>query len=312
MRKYPLFGKLIRAYSLFNFIMIKENRNMKQLQITITESKMNDYFTYLKEQERSYQTIQKYERDLRILLQFLKTSTLNKEKLILWKEHLVEQYSPATVNSMLTSVNGFLSFHGYQQCRVKPLKIQKMLFYEEDKELTKEEYVRLIHTALSEDKLQIALILQTLCATGIRISELQFITVDCVKNGRTIVSCKGKHRIVFLPKKLKYLLENYAKEHNKTYGPIFTSKRGNPLDRSNIWRSMKNLCAHANVDPKKVYPHNLRHLFARTYYDAEKDISRLADILGHSSVSTTKIYTMERGSVHAKQIDNLDLVVSTT
>lgn len=285
---------------------------MKKLQITITEAKMNHYFTYLKEQERSLKTIQKYERDLHVLLQFLPNRTVNKEKLILWKESLMNQYSPTTVNSMLTSVNGFLSYHGYQECRVKPLKIQKMLFYPEEKELTKEEYIRLILTAHEENRIQTALILQTLCATGIRISELKFVTVECVKSGRTIVSSKGKHRIVFLPQKLQQLLLAYIETKQTKSGPVFTSKRGNPLDRSNIWRNMKNLCEKAHVSPEKVYPHNLRHLFARTYYDAEKDISRLADILGHSNVSTTKIYTMESGLVHAKQIDKLGLVISHT
>lgn len=285
---------------------------MKKLQVTITESKMNRYFTYLKEQERSPKTIQKYQRDLHSLLQFLPNNEVTKEQLILWKEMLMNQYSPATVNSMLTSINGFLSFHGFQECRVKPLKIQKMLFYPEEKELTKEEYFRLIRIAHEENKPQIALILQTLCATGIRISELQFITVECLKIGRTIVSSKGKHRIVFLPKKLLNLLQTYTKEQQKDSGPVFTTRKGKPLDRSNIWRNMKQLCQKANVDPKKVYPHNLRHLFARTYYDAEKDISRLADILGHSNVSTTKIYTMESGLVHAKQIENLGLVISDT
>lgn len=283
---------------------------MKKLQMTITQQKMDRYFMYLKEQERSPKTIQKYERDLHTLLQFLPNQTIDKEKLILWKESLMKQYSPSTVNSMLTSINGFLSYYGFQECRVKPLKIQKMLFYPEEKELTKEEYTRLIHIAHEENKIQTALILQTLCSTGIRISELQFITVECVKSGRTIVSSKGKHRIVFLPKKLQQLLLAYIDNHQKTSGPVFTSNRGNPLDRSNIWRNMKNLCEKAHVPPKKVYPHNLRHLFARTYYDSEKDISRLADILGHSNVSTTKIYTMESGMVHAKQIDNLDLVIS--
>ena len=193
---------------------------------------------------------------------------------------------------------------------LRPLKIQKSLFMKEEKELTKEEYVRLVRAAQKKENERLALVIQTICATGIRVSELKFITVEAVQRGKAEISNKGKMRIVFLPDQLRKLLKKYMRNQKKTAGAVFTTRTGRPLDRSNIWRDMKKLCVSANVSEKKVFPHNLRHLFAGTFYAIEKDLSRLTDILGHTNLTTTRIYTAESGSVHARQMERLRLIIT--
>ena len=218
---------------------------------------------------------------------------------------------------MIAAVNGFLRFMGWRECAVKLLNIQKSPFCDEGRELTRSEYVRLVRAAELDGNRRLALVLQTICATGIRVSELKFITVEAVQTGRAEIANKGKRRTVFLPDKLRRLLRTYLQAQKKTAqpadvkNPVFTTRTGRPLDRSNIWRDMKRLCDSAGVEPGKVFPHNLRHLFARTYYTLEKDLSRLADILGHSSVNTTRVYTMESGAVHARQMERMGLVLTT-
>ena len=276
----------------------------------INKETVAQYLTYQREQERSKATLQKYEHDLNALIGFLDGTELTKTALITWKEKLIEEYAPASVNAMLAAVNGYLRFMGWMELTVKPLKIQKSLFLEEERELTKEEYIRLVRAAQTKENERLALVIQSICATGIRVSELKFITVEAVQRGRAEISNKGKMRIVFLPDKLRKLLKKYAQKQKRTEGAIFTTRTGKPLDRSNIWRDMKKLCVGAQVSEKKVFPHNLRHLFARTFYSIEKDISRLADILGHTNLSTTRIYTAESGSVHAKQMERLKLIVT--
>ena len=270
---------------------------------------VRDYENYLVEEERSRNTITKYMRDLKSYFIFLQGEAVTKESLVCWKEKLTQTYLPASVNSMLAAVNGFLEWAGYPQYRVKPLKIQREIFTKPEKELSKEEYIRLVKAAEEKQNCRLALILQTICATGIRVSELQFITLETARTGRTVVDCKGKKRTVFLPGALSRALQEYCREHGIKEGVVFRTKNRNPLDRSNIWRDMKNLCCSAGVEPEKVFPHNLRHLFARTYYHMEKDLSRLADLLGHSNVTTTRIYTMESGLEHAKQVERMGLVV---
>jgi integrase/recombinase XerD len=265
---------------------------------------------YLREQEKSRSTIERYKHNLIMLHKFLNNEYVTKNKLIEWKEYLVKNYTPASVNAMLASLNTFLSFVGWLEYKVKPLKIQKNLFCKEEKELTKEEYLRLISAAEKVENRRLSLVIQSICATGIRVSELSFITVEAVKKGRAVVNCKAKTRTIFLPEKLRHTLAQYISEQKRTSGPVFVTKTGKALNRSNIWRDMKNLCESANVNPEKVFPHNLRHLFARTYYTLEKDLFRLADILGHSNVNTTRIYTMESGAVHAKQIEHLRLFIT--
>ena len=276
----------------------------------IDENSICKYLMYLKEQERSQATLKKYQHDLRNFMAFLDGNELTKVRLIQWKEHLTEKYAPTSVNAMLAAVNGYVKYRGWMTLAVKPLKIQRSLFLEEEKELTREEYVRLVKAAQRKENERLALVIQTICATGIRVSELKFITVEAVQSGRTEIANKGKMRRVFLPESLRKLLRKYLRNQKKTAGAVFTTRTGKPLDRSNIWRDMKKLCVSAGVSEKKVFPHNLRHLFARTFYTIENDLSRLADILGHTNLSTTRIYTAESGVIHARQMERLQLIVT--
>ena len=284
---------------------------------TITANLLRRYVLHLREEERADSTIEKYVRDLEALGRHLAGRPVTKAALIGWKEELARRHAPATVNSMLAAVNGFLRFMGWRECAVKLLNIQKSPFCDEGRELTRSEYVRLVRAAELDGNRRLALVLQTICATGVRVSELKFITVEAVQTGRAEIANKGKRRTVFLPDKLRRLLRTYLQAQKKTAqpadvkNPVFTTRTGKPLDRSNIWRDMKRLCDSAGVEPGKVFPHNLRHLFARTYYTLEKDLSRLADILGHSSVNTTRVYTMESGAVHARQMERMGLVLTT-
>ena len=283
---------------------------MKKQELTITPALIQKYAAFLHEQERSSATIQKYVHDLTALGDFLAGQPMTKGLLLEWKENLIGQYAPASVNNKLAAINGFLAFCGLNELRLRKLKIQRALFLSEDKELTRAEYVRLVKAAERAENERLSLVIQTICATGIRVSELRFITAEAVQCGRAEVSNKGNRRTVFLPDKLRKLLRAYLQKQKITAGAVFVSKNGKPLDRSNIWRDMKKLCESAGVEPSKVFPHNLRHLFARTYYALEKDLSRLADILGHTNVTTTRIYTAESGAVHARQIGRLGLVVT--
>ena len=283
---------------------------MPKKQPSITPALVNRYLADLREQERSGATIRKYAHDLNAFLAFAGGRMLSKPLVIAWKEQLAAAHAPASVNSMLAAVNGLLKFYGWGELCVKPLKIQRALFLEEQKELTRAEYLRLVEAAQRKENERLALVMQTICATGIRVSELKFITVESLHSGRAEIRNKGKLRVVFLPGKLRKALKKYAQRQKRTAGAIFITRTGKPLDRSNIWRDMKSLCESAGVSKEKVFPHNLRHLFARAFYAQEKDLSRLADILGHSSINTTRIYTAESGSVHAAQMERLGLVVT--
>ena len=278
---------------------------------SISTARIARYLAHLREQERSDATVQKYARDLGALRASLAETPLTKSALVAWKQQLTGTHAPASVNAMLAAVNGYLKYYGWSDLCVKPLKIQRSLFLEESKELTKAEYARLVEAAGKKENQRLSLVIQTICATGIRVSELKFITVAAVQSGRAEINNKGKLRLVFLPEKLRRLLKKYIQKQKKTAGAVFTTRTGKPLDRLNIWRDMKALCKSAGVPEEKVFPHNLRHLFARTFYSLEKDLSRLADILGHSSVNTTRIYTAESGSVHARQMERLGLVLTT-
>ena len=283
---------------------------MSKKQPSLTSALIQKYLTHLQEQERSAHTIRKYAHDLTALRTYLHGEPLTKTALIGWKAQLVATLAPASVNSMLVAVNGYLTYMGWPDLKIKLLKIQKTVFVDESKELTRTEYEQLVRAAERQENERLSLVIQTICATGIRVSELRFITVEAVQCGRAEISNKGKRRIVFLPTALRKLLTAYLCEQNKSSGPVFTTRSGKPLDRSNIWRDMKTLCQSAGVDPKKVFPHNLRHLFARTFYSIDHDLSRLADILGHSNISTTRIYTAECGAVHAQQVNRLRLVIT--
>ena len=276
----------------------------------LTDKAIRRYALHLREQERAPATVQKYVQDLTALWDWLAGRPLTKAALIEWKESLSASRAPATVNSMLAAVNGFFRFMGWKGIAVKLLKIKKALFCDERRELTRAEYARLVSAAQKVGNERLSLVMQTICATGIRVSELRFITVEAVTTGRAEICNKGKRRTVFLPGRLRRLLRKYLQKQKKTAGAVFTTRTGRPLDRSNIWRDMKALCESADVEPSKVFPHNLRHLFARTYYSLEKDLSRLADILGHSSVNTTRIYTVESGGVHQRQLERMELIIT--
>ena len=276
----------------------------------LTLELITQYENYLLEQERSSATILKYIHGLKEAMVFFEGNELVKQDIIRWKKQLAERYSVSSVNGALAALNGCFNFCGWEELKVRPLKRQREIFCSEDKELTQKEYVRLVHTAQKQGNLRLSLVIQTICSTGIRVSELKYITAESVATGRAIVFSKGKQRKVFLPKRLCILLKMYLKQQQRTKGPVFVTKNDRPLNRSNIWREMKALCDTADVSPEKVFPHNLCHLFARIYYTLEKDLSRLADLLGHTSVDTTRIYTAESGAVHARQMERMGLVVT--
>ena len=274
----------------------------------ITNELIENFKIDLMEEEKAQATIEKYVRDIFAFMEWLSGRMVEKQTVLEYKQKLIEKYAPATVNSVLSSLNRFFAFAQWFSCKVKSINIQKQVFAKQERELTKKEYNRLLSAALHKDNKRLYLLMQTICSTGIRVSELKFITVEAVKAQKAIINLKGKARSVFLPDMLCKMLLRYIKEEKIKSGSVFVSKNGRPLDRCNIYHAMKKLCESANVDRSKVFPHNLRHLFARTYYSLEKDISRLADILGHSSVNTTRIYTMETGEIHRKQIQKLGLL----
>lgn len=263
---------------------------------------------YLENEEKSKATVEKYLRDVRSFVDFVKDKNLTKEQTLSFKNILVERYAPASVNSMLVAVNAFLDFIGMSECKVKQLKIQRQLFANEEKELSREEFRRLVSAA--EDS-RISAVIQTICGTGIRVSELKYITVEAVQRGKATVNCKNKTRVIFIPLQIKKMLKAYIKKTGISAGSVFVTRSGKPLDRSNIWKEMKALCRRARVSENKVFPHNLRHLFARTFYKIEKDIVRLADLLGHSSINTTRIYTTECGADHIRSIEKVCIRLTT-
>lgn len=274
----------------------------------ITSRQIADFRKNLIEEEKAGATLEKYVRDVVTFSTWLGNRVLSKEIVLAYKEFLTERYAPASVNSILSSLNSFFAFTSRHELKVKTLKIQRRIFAGDEKELSKAEYERLLTAAKAKGNQKLYLLMQTICATGIRVSELRYITVESLHAQKAQINLKGKMRIVILPAALCAMLLRYIKTQNITSGSVFISKKGKPLDRSNIWKLMKALCESANVPREKVFPHNLRHLFARTFYALQKDIVRLADILGHSSVNTTRIYTMETGEVHRMQIQKLGLL----
>ena len=272
------------------------------------EKLMQTFKEHLVQEEKSNITVEKYMRDVQKFTTFVGTRKITKEIVIDYKKFLVETgYAVRSINSMLASLNSFLRFCGLQDCKVKSMKTQRQIYCAEEKELTKAEYMRLLETAKKQPRLY--LVLQTICGTGIRISELAYFSVEAVAKGEIVVSCKNKTRKIFLPGKLKKALLQFAKKCGIRTGIIFRTRTGNPLNRSNIWAEMKKLCEESHVNPSKVFPHNLRKLFARTFYKIEKDIAKLADILGHGSIDTTRIYIVSSGVEHKKKIEQLGLVV---
>lgn len=264
----------------------------------------------MKTEEKSQATIEKYLRDTKQFLEELgEGSEITKDRVIAYKESLAERYAVTSANSKVAAVNCFLRTAGCEGCSVKSFKVQKNVFRTKERELTKEEYIRLVKTAQRHGKRQLGMLIQTICATGIRISELPYVTVEALYTRRAVVSLKGKTRIVLIPAELCRELTAYVRTENIRSGSIFVTRNGKPLDRSNIFHSMKKLCEDAEVDRDKVFPHNLRHLFAVTYYKAEKDVCHLADILGHSSINTTRLYTIISCEEQEQQINGLGLLI---
>lgn len=263
---------------------------------------------YLIREEKSAATIEKYMRDVSAFMEFVGDQEISKEITVAYKNELqMRSYAVRSINSMLASINSLLTFLDRGDCRVKTLRCQRKTYCAEEKELTKAEYMRLLEASRSQKQLH--LVIQTICSTGIRVSELKYFTVEGVRGGEITVQCKSKTRTILVPGKLKKQLLNYARDNGIRSGIIFLSKKGKPMDRSTSWAQMKRLCAAADVNPAKVFPHNLRKLFARTFYGIEKDIAKLADILGHSNINTTRIYIMTTGAEHRRKIERLGLVV---
>ena len=279
---------------------------MKGLRITTKD--IAGFKEHLILEERSAATIQKYIRDIKAFAKYAE-GAVTRETVIAYKKHLQEHYAVRSVNSMLASINSLFLFLGWHDLKVKALKLQKQVYCPEEKELTKAEYTRLCRTAERKHNERLNLILQTICGTGIRVSELQYITVEAVKHGEAVVNCKAKTRSVFIVKELRQKLLRYAAEQGIKSGMIFVTRTGKPISRTNIWREMKALCVEADVNPQKVFPHNLRHLFARVFYGIEKDIAKLADILGHSSINTTRIYIISTGIEHRRRMENMHLIL---
>ena len=276
---------------------------------TVTKEKIRQFSDALAEEERSAGTIEKYVRDVRRFAVCLDGEEVSRERTAAWRDGLLERgYAPVTINSMVAAVNQFFTFLGWEECKVKALKIQRRLFRDDRRELTREEYQRLLDAAHGLGRERLALLLETICATGIRVSEVKYITVEAAHAGRAEISLKGKLRTILLPGKLCRKLKKYARQQKTASGEIFLTRSGKSLSRRQIWAEMKRLCKAAGVAPSKVFPHNLRHLFARTFYRVCRDVVKLADVLGHSSIETTRIYLISTGSEHANILRKMHLV----
>ena len=275
-----------------------------------SDEQIQKFKEHLINEEKASATIEKYVRDVSFFYKHLKDKNFDKSDVLDYKEYLYKQLKPASVNSILSSLNSFFKFCQWFDCKVKSIKMQREAFRNENKELTKAEYERLLSAARKKPGQRLYYLIQTICSTGIRVSELKFITAESIYSGKTYVYNKGKGRLVLLPRQLCTILKKYIKANKIKTGSVFVTRSGAPLDRSNIWSEMKKLCKSANISAEKVFPHNLRHLFAKTYYTLKKDIVRLADILGHSSVNTTRIYTAQSSEMHRQQLQRLGLVIS--
>lgn len=278
-------------------------------QYVICDRQIAAFGEYLRQKERAAGTVEKYLRDVHAHMLWLQGRSAGHETTAAWKEHLIqENYAPVTINSMLSSLHSFFRFLGWDSCRTDYLRIQRRLFRPAEKELTRGEYLHLLETAHNQERNDLALLMETICATGIRVSEIAYVTVEAARVGRTEVALKGKIRTILIPQKLCRKLLDFAKKQKITAGAVFRGKDGNPISRKTVWSAMKSLCKHAGVTWSKVFPHNLRHLFARTFYRACQDVAQLADLLGHSSIETTRIYLLSTGEEHARKLDRLGLL----
>lgn len=276
----------------------------------LTTAEITAYSQHLRTEERSPGTVEKYLRDARQFAAWLDSRNVSKEAVMEWKDYLLSQnYAPSTINGTLAALNGLFHFLGWNDCRTKFLKVQRRLFRDSSREMTRTDYDALISAACDRGQKRLALLMETICATGVRVSEVRYITVEAVQRGRVEITLKGKIRTILLPAKLCRKLLKYAKRQKTVSGEIFLTRNGKPLSRRQIWAEMKALCQYAGVEPSKVFPHNLRHLFATVFYKVCRDIAKLADVLGHSSIETTRIYLLTSGTEHQKELDRLGLVL---
>ncbi|MBQ8311200.1 MAG: tyrosine-type recombinase/integrase [Clostridia bacterium] len=271
--------------------------------------KLQEFEVYLRNEERSAATIEKYMHDIRFFASFIYDAEISKQTVLDYKSKLGDIYAVASANSMIAALNCFLRFCGWQDLCVKQFKMQRNIYCSEEKELSRAEYIRLLEAANAKHNERLNLIIQTICGTGIRVSELQYITVEAVQHGEAIVNCKGKNRRIFIVPELKKKLLRYARKQGMCAGTVFVTRRGKPVSRHSIWKDMKALCEQANVPSSKVFPHNLRHLFARSFYSIEKDIAKLADSLGHASINTTRIYIVTTGAEHKRKMEHMRLII---
>lgn len=278
-------------------------------EVFITEETISRYESYLRENEKAKSTIGKYVQAVRAFGCYLRQAPVTKAGLLAYRETLQEREQAGTVNTKISALNSYLDFAGLPECRIKFLKVQRKPFIDDDRELTKAEYGRLLTAAQGRKNQRLYYIMLTLCSTGLRISELSYITVEAARRGRAEIRLKGKSRTVILPRKLSKKLLHFAKTKGIESGVLFRTKTGRPMDRSNIYHEMKSLCGAAKVEPRKVFPHNLRHLFARCYYEIEKNLAHLADILGHSSVETTRLYVAASIKTHEQTIKKMKLII---
>ena len=290
----------------FKGIIVKNERKISLK--AITEKLIKEFEKHLYEEEKSDNTVEKYMRDIRFFREWLNGKPVDKVTVLAYKKELCKKYMPKSVNSILSSLNTFFTYANCIDLKVKALKIQRKIFADKEKELTEAEYERLLKAAKSKSNERLYYLMQTIGSTGIRVSELKYVTCEAVNKGQTVINCKGKIRHILLPKQLCKMLKGYMKKKGIKSGPVFITGKGKPLDRSTVWKMLKSLSESAGVERSKIFPHNFRHLFARTFYSLQKDIVRLADLLGHSSIETTRIYTMESGEIHRKQIERLNLL----
>lgn len=275
----------------------------------VYKAQLTDFLEYLKEEEREQSTRQQYARDVERFLDYMEERPLTKKSAVEYKKELEAQCRPTSVNAKLSALNSFFHFLGRDDLRLKLLKVQRRVYCPAEKELSRAEYLRLVKTAERGKDRRLALLLQTICCMGIRVSEVRHITVEAVNKGEAVIRLKGKTRVILIPKKLRMKLKEYIRQRKIVSGAVFVTRNGTPLDRSNVWKMMKALCSKAGVDKTKVFPHNLRRLFARCFYAVDKDIAKLADILGHSSINTTRIYILSSGAEHRRRLDELNLIV---
>lgn len=276
----------------------------------VTENLLDDFRKYLREEERSQATIEKYVRDVLHFIRYIGSDRqITRERVLDYKQVLLLEYKSSSANSMLAALNQFLQYIGAYSLRVKRVKVQCTSFRDEEKELSEQEYKKMVQTAYRNDKKRLGLIMETICSTGIRISELKYFTVKAVKAGKVQIQNKGKIRVILIPTQLRKKLLYYISKLGILFGSVFVTANGKSVDRSNIWREMKQLGIESKVLAQKIFPHNLRHLFASIYYSTYKDLIGLADILGHASIDTTRIYTTATSAEYRKKLENLSLIL---